>query len=442
MTMFIFFEINFEYNRQRYIAVKTSIYKLLIMLSLNIIKEPIDQSWSIQRITTERPPRTWEHVFEDAKYELRDVSSILDEQEKSFGSYYPLKKDIFAAFNYTPLSNVKVVILGQDPYHQSIPLNGVSAPRAIGFSFSVRQEDSIPSSLNNIYTELSNTIRGFVKSDHGDLREWAKQGVLLLNTCLTVRPNQAGSHGDIWLGFINKVFKAISIVNPYCIYMLWGREAQKVRSMIGDRSIVLEAAHPSGFSARRGFFGCNHFNLANEALIKQGKTCINWKISTISELNSSSSHSCFNTSVSQSYRYFAPVNIDALPVNVPPSVSANSSSNATSQSSDHNNYHPIAFHQNIIPVLHHVHSSEYENKIANSSQTSPKQQTKTESTPVPIIPKIQFGDNFNIKPPINIPNAIQSIPSQNTRVPLILASNLTENQPVVSNLLPIIQPII
>jgi len=196
---------------------------LITMLTLNVIKEPVDQNWSIERITTETPPVTWESVFEDAKHELHDVSLVLDEQEKMYGTYYPLKRDIFAAFNYTPLNNVKVVILGQDPYHQSVNINGKTLPRSVGLSFSVRQEDSIPSSLRNIYTELADTVRGFRIPDHGDLREWARQGVLLLNTCLTVRPGQPGSHGDIWLGFINKVFKAIAVTNPYCIFMLWGR---------------------------------------------------------------------------------------------------------------------------------------------------------------------------------------------------------------------------
>jgi len=250
------------------------------------MRKPIDQTCTIEEIATRMPPRTWETVFADAKPELHDVSSILDEQERTYGQYYPLKQDIFAAFNYTPLPNVKVVIIGQDPYHQTINVSGQALPRAVGLSFSVRQEDSIPSSLQNIYAELANTVRGFKCPDHGDLREWGRQGVLLLNMCLTVRPGQANQHGDIWLGLMNKVFKAIALVNPYCVYLLWGREAQKVKPMLGERSVILEAAHPSGLSARRGFFGCNHFNLANDALIRQGKVGINWRLSKLSELRS------------------------------------------------------------------------------------------------------------------------------------------------------------
>lgn len=256
------------------------------MLTLNVIRKPVDQTWSIEQIAKEAPPRTWERVFTDAIPELHDVSLILAEQEKLYGQYYPLKKDIFNAFNYTQLSNVKIVIFGQDPYHQTIHINGETLPRAVGMSFSVRPEDSVPSSLNNIYAELENTVRGFRRPDHGDLREWATQGVLLLNQCLTVRPGKPNSHGDIWLGFINKVLKAIASANPYCIFLLWGREAQKLKPLLGERSIIFEAAHPSGLSARRGFFGCNHFNLANETLIKQGKVGINWRLSTRAELQS------------------------------------------------------------------------------------------------------------------------------------------------------------
>lgn len=247
------------------------------MLTLKIIKEPIDQSWTIKRIGKERQPRTWERVFEESEYELKDISDILDAQEEKFGQYYPLKKNIFAAFEYTPLTLVKIVIIGQDPYHQGIITENGLIPRAQGLSFSVSPDDIIPVSLKNIYKELANTYRGFVTPGHGDLRPWAKQGVLLLNSCLTVRPDKAGSHGEIWAGFIKRVCKAISIVNPKCIYMLWGRPAQKIKSMIGEKSFVLEAAHPSGISAK-GFFGCNHFNLANDQLIKQGKTAINWHI--------------------------------------------------------------------------------------------------------------------------------------------------------------------
>lgn len=245
------------------------------MFTLAVMDKPVDQTWPIEEVAKLYPP-TWEEVFENATNEIRDISQILNEQEINYGPYFPLKKDIFNAFYYTQLSKVKVVILGQDPYHQSIFVDGKNLPRSAGMSFSVRKEDSIPSSLQNIYTELSNSVFGFNRPNHGDLTHWAVQGVLMLNACLTVKPGKPGSHGDIWLGFINRVFKAIAMSNPRCIYLLWGKEVQKLRPMLGDKSIVLEAAHPSGLSANRGFYGCNHFVLVNEYLVKQGKTGINW----------------------------------------------------------------------------------------------------------------------------------------------------------------------
>ena len=380
------------------------------MLSLNILPKPVDQTWSIKRIATEAPPRTWETLFANARNELDFISDRLDEQERDFGMYYPLKSDIFAAFNYTTLPNVKVVILGQDPYHQTIVVNGVSLPRAVGLSFSVRQEDSIPSSLQNIYTELANTVRGFTKPDHGDLRDWARQGVLLLNTCLTVRPGVAGSHGDLWLDFIVRVFKAIAAVNPYCVYMLWGREAQKLRSMLGERSIVLEAAHPSGLSARRGFFGSNHFNLANEALIKHGKVGINWRIRTLAELRRESSGAPLVASDS-SKSHFAPVRVDLLPfttkpdvvqasqVKVAPPIQAMLPTIPNTKPMELPNIRlPYAHHSQGQP--HHVQSTNIHSPqlLLHEEEHSAESETEVSSTTVPdpgnvrpIIPVIRFG---------------------------------------------------
>jgi len=254
-------------------------------LKLCICEVDIDQSWSIKDITDKRPPRTWENVFKESEHEFITISEILEKEENTYGTYFPLKKNIFAAFELTPLKLVKVVIVGQDPYHQLVTdINNNPTPRAQGLSFSVMKDDSIPSSLSNIYTELKNTYPGFVIPDHGDLTKWTAQGVLLLNTCLTVRSGKPGSHSELWLGFIKRVCKAIAKQNPTCIYLLWGQEAQKIKCMIGEKSIPLEAAHPSGRSANRGFFGCNHFNKVNEILVKQGKTAINWHINPPREL--------------------------------------------------------------------------------------------------------------------------------------------------------------
>lgn len=240
----------------------------------------VDQSWSVARIAAEACPSSWEDVFREAEHDLRFISSKLEEEERHHGPFFPEKKDLFNAFHLTALSEVKIVIIGQDPYPQSVNINGRVLPRATGLSFSVRPEDAVPVSLKNIYKELSSTVNGFVTPNHGDLREWAKQGVLMLNTCLTVRPGEADSHSkfELWHGFVSKVLKKIAQVNPTCIFFLWGKKAQALRrQMIGDRSVIFECCHPSGLSAN-GFFGCNHFNKANQELLKQKKTGIVWTL--------------------------------------------------------------------------------------------------------------------------------------------------------------------
>jgi uracil-DNA glycosylase len=226
-------------------------------------------------------PSGWKDVFEDSQYEFKDLGTVLDEQEKKFGKWFPNKSELFTAFHHTPLDKVKVVIIGQDPYHQQLS-NG--EPRATGMSFSVRDYDDIPVSLKNIHKVLYKTINDFQIPDHGDLSGWAKQGVLMLNTCLTVKPNSAGSHKQIWMGFIKKVITSISVSNSKCVYLLWGREAQKLKSMIGEKAIILETSHPSGFSAYQGFMSCDHFNEVNDILTSQSKDTINWKIKSREEL--------------------------------------------------------------------------------------------------------------------------------------------------------------
>lgn len=256
------------------------------MLTLNILPKEVDQSWSLLRIVKEAPPSTWEKVFQDAIAELETISEILDEEEQEYGSYYPLKADIFKAFHCTKLPNVKVVIVGQDPYPQTISYRGKSMPRATGLCFSVRQEDlPLPPSLKNIYAELARSIYGFKIPDHGDLGEWAQQGVFLLNSCLTLRPGKPGSHGIFWHQFIKKVFSAIAEINPNCIFFLWGNEAQALKPIIGEKSLVLECPHPRNL---KGFLGCDHFIKANNALKKAGKNGIDWKISSLAELRSRS----------------------------------------------------------------------------------------------------------------------------------------------------------
>ena len=237
--------------------------------------ETIDNSWSAVKVARERPPFGWVEVFKGADHEINDVSEIIENDKKVNGRFYPDSKDLYRAFELTPLANIKVVIFGQDPYHG---MNRDGSPQAQGLSFSVKRGEKIPSSLINIYKELKKTVAGFEVPHHGDLTGWARQGVLMLNSCLTVRPSSPGCHKEIWLGFVKKVINAIIDTNPQCIFVLWGRKAQKIRKMLGERATVLEAAHPSGLSAHRGFFGCDHFNEINRLLLDTRQQPINWNL--------------------------------------------------------------------------------------------------------------------------------------------------------------------
>lgn len=244
-------------------------------IKLKVVPE-IDQSWTIERIARERPPISWEKVFQDAMPELETVSEILEEKEKRGEGIFPFKKNIFKAFEITPIDCIRVIIVGQDPYPQLVSSTG--QPRAQGFSFSVSKNDTIPSSLSNMYTELENTVPGFHRPWHGDLTDWARQGVLLLNMSLTVEPGKAGSHGAIWMGFISKALDEIAQRRPNAVYIMLGQQAQKLQKYISDRAPIVTAAHPSGLSARKGFFGSNVFVRTNQLLIKSGQTPINWQL--------------------------------------------------------------------------------------------------------------------------------------------------------------------
>ncbi len=188
---------------------------------------------------------------------------------------YPPSEDIFNAFHFTPLSKVKVLLLGQDPYH--------NVNQAHGLSFSVLpQQKDIPPSLQNIYKEL-NTDLGCYIPNNGYLKKWADQGVLLLNTVLTVRAHQANSHqGKGWEQFTDEIIRAVNEQDRPVVYFLWGKPAQsKIKMLNNDKHLVLTAPHPSPLSAYRGFFGCKHFSKANDFLQKNGLEPIDWQIENI-----------------------------------------------------------------------------------------------------------------------------------------------------------------
>lgn len=198
-------------------------------------------------------------------------SFLLEEKQKGF-TVYPKGADIFNAFNHTPFEQVKVVILGQDPYH--------GTGQAHGLSFSVQKGMVVPPSLKNMYKELATEFPDFKIPNHGNLTAWADQGVLLLNATLTVRAHEAGSHQNKgWETFTDKVISELSDQRSGLVFLLWGRYAQQKESLIDTRKHhVLKAAHPSPFSAYNGFFGSGHFSKANTFLEAQGLEPINWQI--------------------------------------------------------------------------------------------------------------------------------------------------------------------
>lgn len=187
---------------------------------------------------------------------------------------YPNAEDIFNAFNLTPLSQVKVVILGQDPYHNE--------GQAHGLCFSVQPGTQVPPSLVNIYKELNDDLGCYIPNN-GYLEKWANQGVLMLNTVLTVRAHQAFSHQNIgWERFTDSVIKAVNEQNRPIVFILWGKPAQAKKRMLDNNNhLILEAPHPSPLSAYRGFIGSKPFSRTNEFLISNGMAPIDWQIENL-----------------------------------------------------------------------------------------------------------------------------------------------------------------
>ncbi len=197
---------------------------------------------------------------------------VKDEYSKTV--VYPPAEDIFNAFHFTPLKDVKVLLLGQDPYHNE--------HQAHGLSFSVQPGQDIPPSLVNIYKELHDDLGCYIPNN-GYLKKWADQGVLLLNTVLTVRAHQANSHqGHGWEQFTDAVIQAVNAQDRPIVYMLWGAPARRKKAMLTNpKHLILEAPHPSPLSAYRGFLGCKHFSKANEFLKASGVEPIDWQIENI-----------------------------------------------------------------------------------------------------------------------------------------------------------------
>jgi uracil-DNA glycosylase len=216
---------------------------------------------------------SWKEVLKnefDKPYFLQIVTFLRTEKQAG-KTIYPPGQLIFNAFNTTPFDKVKVVLLGQDPYH--------GKGQAHGLSFSVQNGVKPPPSLVNIYKELNSDI-GLPIPNHGNLTSWAESGVLLLNASLTVRAAEPMSHAQIgWAEFTNAVIQKVSELKHNVVFLLWGKFAQEKQVLIDEtKHLVLKAVHPSPYSANAGFFGCRHFSKANEYLSKNGIDPINWAL--------------------------------------------------------------------------------------------------------------------------------------------------------------------
>lgn len=198
---------------------------------------------------------------------MSELDSFLENQS----NFYPPSNNIFTAFNLTPLEKVRVVIIGQDPYH--------GEGQAHGLAFSVKKEIKVPPSLKNIYKELNDDL-GINIPSHGNLEKWAKQGVLMINNVLTVEQGKAGSHQKKgWEKFTDKVINIINDHTENTVFLLWGSPAQKKASKVDEsKHLLLKSVHPSPLSAYRGFFGCKHFSKTNEYLAQHSVSPIDWSL--------------------------------------------------------------------------------------------------------------------------------------------------------------------
>jgi uracil-DNA glycosylase len=207
-------------------------------------------------------------LFDDERY--KKIRQFLKDEYTNY-TVYPDMYDLYNCFRYTPLSSLKAVILGQDPYHEP--------HQAHGLCFSVKEGVKLPPSLVNIYKEIKSDL-GISEPNCGNLTKWAREGVLLLNTTLTVRAHMANSHSKCgWAWFTDSVIELISKNTQNTVFILWGGNARSKTPLIDkDRHLILQCAHPSPLSAYNGFFGCKHFSLTNDYLVAHGKTPIDWDL--------------------------------------------------------------------------------------------------------------------------------------------------------------------
>jgi uracil-DNA glycosylase len=216
--------------------------------------------------------QTWQEIIRQQQSQsyFQQINDFVEQQRRDGKVVYPPENQVFSAFDMTPFEDVRVVILGQDPYH--------GAQQAHGLAFSVLPGVKIPPSLRNMYKELADDIEGFEAPTHGYLESWAQQGVLMLNTVLTVEEGKAHSHAKCgWETFTDHIISQLNERAEPIVFLLWGAHAQKKGQAIDEKKhFVLSAPHPSPLSARRGFFGCKHFSQTNELLKSQNLPAIDW----------------------------------------------------------------------------------------------------------------------------------------------------------------------
>lgn len=216
---------------------------------------------------------TWSDALAEEKKQpyFQSILNFLAQEKKSGKTIYPANSEIFSAFQSTPFDKVKVVIIGQDPYH--------GPNQAHGLAFSVKPGIKPPPSLQNIFLELKNDL-GLPIPQHGCLTKWAEQGVLLLNTSLSVEQSKPQSHAKIgWQQFTDKVIQQLNLSPNPIVFLLWGAHAQSKRALIDEKKHkVLMTSHPSPFSAHQGFLGCKHFSQANDFLKSVGREAIDWSL--------------------------------------------------------------------------------------------------------------------------------------------------------------------
>ena len=230
------------------------------------------QKMSLYELLMEKNYPGWSPHFKKYEKALKNAFSLIDNAEIKYGNYYPEKEDIFRFLELTDLTKLKVVVWGQDPYPTLLSNN---KPRAQGYAFGVHKDDKVPQSLRNIHKEIGDNFPTFQAPAHGDLTYLANQGILFMNYSMCYCPKNPKAFLNLWNRFVFVIIEIINQNTENCIHVLWGKQCEKIAEHINSREVLI-SAHPSPLSARRGFFGNQHFKKINIILKRQEKEQINW----------------------------------------------------------------------------------------------------------------------------------------------------------------------